>query len=89
MPIKRIYVDKIREILRLHLDLKFSIREVANAIGVSKTSVGEYVAEVKRSSLTYDDLTKMSDSVLVELFEKNNREANPLYDDLSKDFIYI
>ncbi len=89
MPRKRINVEKIREILRLHLDLKFSIREVAKSVGVSKTSVGEYVAEVKRSALTYDDITKMRDSVLIDLFEKNNREANPLYEDLSKDFLYI
>jgi hypothetical protein len=42
MPRKRTNVEKIREILRLNQELKFSIRQIAEAAGVSKTSVGEY-----------------------------------------------
>ena len=41
MPRKRTDVKKIREILRLSCDLKLSIRKIAEALGISKTSVGE------------------------------------------------
>jgi predicted transcriptional regulator len=48
MPKQRIDVEKIREILRLRQELKFSVRKIANALQISKTSVGEYLAEFKR-----------------------------------------
>jgi biotin operon repressor len=54
-------VEKIREILRLSLELRFSLRRVAEALGVSKTTVGECIAEFKRSGLSYQDITRMSD----------------------------
>jgi len=89
MPRNRINVEKIREILRLYLELNFSIREISKAIGVSKTSVGEYIAEFKRTGLTYHDITNKSDTDIVDLFEKSNKSASPLYEDLSKEFTYI
>lgn len=86
MPKKRTEVEKIREIFRLCLELNFSIRKAAEAIEVSKTTVGEYLAEFKRSGLSYQDFTRMSDTEIFDLFEKSNKSSNPLYDDLSKDF---
>ncbi len=86
MPGKRTKVEKLREILRLSQELKFSIRQVAEATHVSKTSVGEYLAEYKRSGLLYQDVLGMSDKELAELFEKRNKLVNPMYDDLSKEF---
>jgi YesN/AraC family two-component response regulator len=50
MPRQRIEVEKIREILRLHQELKFSVRKIANALQISKTSVGEYLAEFRLHS---------------------------------------
>lgn len=88
MPRKRTNVEKIREILRLSQDLRFSIRQIAEATNVSKTSVGDYVAEFKRSGLTYTDILGMSDNDLAEVFERSNKTANPLYEALSKDFPY-
>ena len=73
MPRKRTDVEKIREVLRLNLELKFSIRKTAEAVGISKTSVGEYIAEFKRSGLTYRDVLQMEDKDIVEIFEKGNR----------------
>ena len=61
MSKSRTDVEKIREILRLSLELRFSLRRVAEALGVSKTTVGEYIAEFKRSGLSYQDITRMSD----------------------------
>lgn len=89
MPRKRTNVEKIREILRLSQELKFSIRQIADAIQVSKTSAGEYLAEYKRSGLSYPDILEMNDKELAELFEKRNKTSNPMYEALSKEFPYF
>lgn len=75
-------------ILRLSQELKFSIRQIADAIGVSKTSVGEYIAEYKRSGLSYQDVLNINNKELAEIFEKRNKSLNPMYEDLSKEFPY-
>lgn len=79
-------MEKIREILRLSQELKFSIRQIAEATGVSKTSVGEYLAEYKRSDLSYQDVLAISDQELADMFEKRNKTTNPMYEVLSKEF---
>jgi transposase len=89
MPKNRTEVEKIREILRLCLELNYSLRDAAAALGVSKTTVGEYIAEFKRSGLSYQEITRMSDMEVIELFDKSNKSSNPLYEELSKDFEYI
>lgn len=86
MARQRIEVEKIREILRLNQELRYSIRKIAEAVQISKTSVGEYLAEFKRSGLSYADITRMGDSEVVELFEKKNKSSNPLYEALAKQF---
>ena len=86
MSRQRINVEKIREILRLRQELKFSVRKIANALQISKTTVGEYLAEFKRSGLSYYDFTHMTDTEVVCLFEKNNKSANPMYESLAKEF---
>jgi transposase len=89
MPRLRIDVEKIREIIRLSQELRFSIRKIADAVQISKTSVGEYLAEFKRSGLSYYDIAQMGDAEVLELFEKGNKTANPLYEELAKDFTYF
>ena len=86
MPRKRTNVEKIREILRLSFELKLSVRKIAEALEVSKTSVGEYLAEFNRTGLSYQDITEMSDPEVLELFEKRNKETNPMYEALSREF---
>ncbi len=88
MPRQRTKVEKIREILRLNLELKFSIRKIAEAVQVSKTSVGEYLAEFKRTGISYQDIIHLNDTEVLELFEKSNKSANPMYEILSKEFLY-
>ncbi len=89
MPRKKTNVEKIREILRFSHQLKLSIRKIAEATGVSKTSVGEYIAEYKRSGLSYQLILEMSDADLAEVFEKQNKSVNPMYKALSKEFPYF
>lgn len=89
MPKRRIDVEKVREILRLYLELNYSLRDAATALGVSKTTIGEYIAEFKRTGLSYPQITRMSDTEVIELFEKSNKSSNPMYEEFSKDFEYI
>ncbi len=77
MTRKRTDVEKIREILRLCLHLNYSLRDAAIALGVSKTTVGEYIAEFKRTGLSYSEITSMSDTEVIELFEKSNKTKSP------------
>jgi transposase len=86
---KRTDVEKIREILRLCLELNYSLRDAAIALGVSKTTVGEYIAEFKRTGLSYKEITQMCDTEVIELFDKSNKSSSPLYEELSMDFEYI
>ena len=89
MPKRRTNVEKIREILRLTLELNYSLRDAAAALGVSKTTVGEYIAEFNRTGLSHQEITRMSDTEVIELFEKSNKSSNPMYEELSKDFEYM
>jgi len=82
-------VEKIREILRLCLELNYSLRDAGTALGISKTTVGEYLAEFKRTGLSYQEITTMRDTEVIELFENSNKSSNPMYEALSKDFEYI
>jgi transposase len=86
MPRKRTNVETIREILRLSYELKLSIRKIAEALEISKTSVGEYLAEFKRTGLSYQDIIQMGDTEVLELFERSNKTSNPMYETLSVEF---
>ena len=89
MPKRKTDVEKIREILRLCSELNYSIRDAGIALGVSKTTVGEYLAEFKRTGLSYEEIKQISDAEVIELFDKSNKSSNPMYEELSKDFEYI
>jgi len=40
-------MKKIREVIRLHLDRRASVREIAAACGIGRTTVGEYLLLAK------------------------------------------
>jgi transposase len=82
----KILMEKIREILKLSLEQKMSLRSVSSATGVSKTTVGEYLLEFKRSGLPYEELSKLSDDLLSSLFENSNCVSNKKYEELSVEF---
>ena len=86
MPRKRTDVETIREILRLSCELKLSIRKIADALEISKTSVGDYLSEFRRSGLSYEDIIQMGDTEVLEVFESRNKVSNPMYETLSGEF---
>jgi transposase len=72
---KRISMEKLREILRLSEVSKLSCREIADALNISKTAVGQYIAEFKEAKLSYLDIQDISDSDLVEKLGKKKRQS--------------
>jgi len=63
-------MKKIREVLRMVLEDGYSHRKTAKATGVSRPTVGEYIAKFRESGLKIDNIQVMSDSALVEVLEQ-------------------
>lgn len=53
MKKKRINMDKIREILRLHEELDLGVRKIADALSISKTAVSDYISGFKATLERY------------------------------------
>jgi transposase len=52
MARRPIGMKKIREIVRLHLGSDASVRQIATACGIGRSTVSEYVARIAASGLT-------------------------------------
>lgn len=63
MPNDRLTMRRIREVLRLR-DQALSKRRIAQAIGVSPTTVGEYVRRAQSAGLTFPAADALGDSAL-------------------------
>ena len=83
MANERISVRKIKEVLRHRLTLGLSRAQTARALGIGRTTVGEYEGRFKSSGLTFPLPEDLNDAVLDErLFPKSapagTRQAPPL-----------
>jgi transposase len=86
MSKKKILMEKIREILRLSQEQQMSLRVISSVTGVSKTTVGDYLFEFKRSGLSYQEVCQLSDDLLGSVFENSNCASNKKYEELSVEF---
>lgn len=57
---------KVTEILRLR-DMELNLRDIASAVGCSKTTVGEILNRCKNCGLTYEEAVKLSSKRINEL----------------------
>jgi len=89
MPGKRIKMDRRREIIRLHVNQGLSYRDISKQQKVGKSTIGEIIADFKKSGVTYDDFEKMSDHMYLELLERARRKGCEKYDNLTELFEYI
>ena len=55
-------VRKIREVLRLKFQLRLSDRQIAAAVGIARTTVGEYLARAVKSAMTWEVAQQLSDA---------------------------
>src|SRR5450830_497283 len=75
MKRKRISMDKLRKILKLHEMSNLSCRDIASTLNISKTVVGQYISEFKACKLNYFDIENLSDSDLIERLGKKKRQS--------------
>lgn len=62
MPGKRLSMRKIKQVLRLKLDLKLSNQAVATSCGIGRTTVREYVRRATGAGLSWPLPQDVTDS---------------------------
>src|SRR6516165_2908835 len=66
MPAQRLTMRRVRELLRLHYGAGASARAIARELGVSRSTVKEYLARAAAAELTWPLPAELSDAVLEE-----------------------
>ena len=66
MPAQRLTMRRVRELLRLHYGIGASARRIARELGVSRSTVQEYLARVTAAGLTWPLADEITDGVLDE-----------------------
>jgi len=89
MARRKVSMKNIREILRLYESGYLSKRKIAKALGMSHPVVIHYLAEFKGLGLKYNDIYKMPDNELLDLFSQKTRANNERYKTLKNCFEYI
>ena len=56
---RRVEMEKAREILRQHFDLGLSQREIAKSVGVSLGSVSGVITKARAAGIEYSALSKL------------------------------
>src|SRR5271157_272292 len=89
MPNRRKPMKKIREAIRMVKELNLSYRQTANALGISRPTIQEYISKFEKSGLTIDEIFDMNDNDLTEIFNEKceeNRVADTRLTTLYKEF---
>jgi len=79
---KRISMNKIRKIIKLKNEANLSIREIARALNISKTIVGEYLGLFNASGLTFEKAMGISDDELVNNLQNHKEETSEKFKSL-------
>ncbi len=87
MKKKRVSMDKIREVLRLH-EMDMGVRKISDVLSISKTAASEYIQELKASNLSYQEVLKLTDSQLYEIL-RGQKEKSERYRQLKDYFPYF
>ena len=88
MKKKRISMDKIKKILRMHAELGLGVRKIADGLSVSKTTASDYINGFKACGVSYEETVDMADSELHELLCGRKKESKR-YRDLEECFPYF
>ena len=66
MPAQRLTMRRVRELLRLHYGAQASARAIARELGVSRSTVKDYLARAAAAGLTWPLPDELTDAVLEE-----------------------
>lgn len=75
MKRKRISMEKLRQILKLHEMSNLSCRDIASTLNISKTVVSQYISEFKACKLNCSNTENLSDSDLLDRLGKKKRQS--------------
>ncbi len=81
-------MNKIREIIRMHEELKFSNRMISKTLNVSRPVVAEYLHDLKSANLNYQEIKDMPDDKVLEILNNTKSIGNERYNKLSEKFEY-
>lgn len=79
---------KIRELLKLNLEQRLSIRQSAKIVGIGKTAASQYVSGFKSSGLDISQISCLSDTDLLHAINNKKETENDRYKHLSGQFSY-
>lgn len=90
MANKRTRMKKIREIIRLGIEIGLSERKISKVFKTSRETTNKILHAVKDKGLSYCDIEKLNDELLSGLIYKNEkRKDNEKYEKLKEWFEYI
>ncbi len=72
MSRKPISMRKIKEVLRLKWECSLGDRQIAEICKIGRTTVQEYLSQVRVSQLTWEQITQLSDDALEKKFFPGN-----------------
>jgi transposase len=74
---RRVTVRKIKEILRLHYESKFSNRSIAKACNVSPSTISDYLEREQSIGVDYKELLLLDDkSIFLKFYPENIKEKS-------------
>ena len=70
-------MNKIRNIIRLHLQAGLSLRGISRSVGVSRPVVSYYLGQLKKSGLTWTEVDSLNDSDLERRLRPEEPQLDP------------
>jgi transposase len=88
MANKVINMVNIRQILRLNKEGE-SLRKISEMLGIARKTVSKYLAIFKSVEHSYEEIARMSDEEVFEIFTKKEQPSKDRYEKLSANFYTI
>jgi transposase len=82
-------MEKIREIIRLKEQANLSERAISRAIKVSRPIVKQYLDDIEKAGLSFDEIKDMNDQTLLEILQGKSVTLSERFKTLSEKFEYI
>lgn len=90
MPRERVSMCKLRELLRLHFDLKLSQHQIARSSSIGQSTVSDYLARFARAGLSWPLPAELSEMELeAVLFPSVDKAQQFLANPKLADWSYI
>src|SRR5512145_1362743 len=86
MPMRRIAMDRVHEILRLKAQCGFTQRAIARTVNVSRPVVKHYLERLAAAGIDYAAICAMSDDVLMGILEGDQESTSERYQVLHQKF---